>query len=36
MKTLLLPILILISFLSFSQNFHSDDITDAEAKAATG
>jgi|TARA_R110000823_G_scaffold159218_5_gene290406 aminopeptidase N len=36
MKTLLLPILILISFLSFSQNFHSDDITEAEAKAATG
>jgi len=36
MKTLLLPILILISFLSFSQNFHSDDITEAEAKAGTG
>ncbi|CAM3350034.1 M1 family aminopeptidase [Aequorivita lipolytica] len=36
MKTLVLPFLILISFLSFSQNFQSEDISEAEAKAATG
>ncbi|PHR13687.1 MAG: peptidase M1 [Aequorivita sp.] len=35
MKTLLLPFLILISSLSFSQNFQ-EDISEAEAKAATG
>lgn len=35
MKTLILPLLILISFFSFSQNFQ-EDISEAEAKAATG
>ncbi|MCG2420270.1 T9SS type A sorting domain-containing protein [Aequorivita sp. F47161] len=36
MKALLLPALFLISLLSFSQNFQSEDISEAEAKAATG
>ena len=36
MKALILPFLFLISFVSFSQNFQSEDISEAEAKAATG
>ncbi|WP_026451238.1 M1 family aminopeptidase [Aequorivita capsosiphonis] len=36
MKKLVLPILILISFISFSQNFRTNDISEAEAKAASG
>lgn len=36
MKTLVLPFLFLISCISFSQNFRSEDISEAEAKAATG
>ena len=36
MKTLILPFLLLISSFSFSQNFQSDDISEAEAKAAAG
>ncbi|MCB0464960.1 MAG: M1 family metallopeptidase, partial [Aequorivita sp.] len=36
MKALLLPFLFLISFASLSQNFRTDDISEAEAKAATG
>ncbi len=36
MKALVLPFLFLISFFSFSQNFRTDDISEAEAKVATG
>ncbi|MEM0517619.1 M1 family aminopeptidase [Aequorivita flava] len=36
MKTLLLPALLLISLVSFSQNFQNEYISEAEAKAATG
>lgn len=36
MKKLLLPFLLLTSFLSISQNFRTNDISEAEAKAATG
>jgi aminopeptidase N len=36
MKTLVLPFFFLITFFSFSQNFRTDDISEAEAKAATG
>jgi aminopeptidase N len=36
MKTIILPLLFLVSFFSFSQNFQSEDISEAEAKAATG
>ncbi len=36
MKALVLPFLFLISFFSFSQNFRTDDISEAEAKAAMG
>ncbi|MCB0454048.1 MAG: T9SS type A sorting domain-containing protein [Aequorivita sp.] len=36
MKALVLPCLLLISLFSFSQSFRTDDISEAEAKAATG
>src|SRR5690606_29519615 len=36
MKALVLPCLFLISLFSFSQSFRTDDISEAEAKAATG
>lgn len=36
MKTLLLPALFLVSLFSFSQDFQLDNISEAEAKAATG
>ena len=36
MKKLVLPFLFFISFLSFSQNFRTNDISEAEAKAASG
>lgn len=36
MKKLVLPFLLLVSLLSFSQNFRTDDISEAEAKAASG
>lgn len=36
MKTVLLPLVLLISFFSSSQNFELDNISEAEAKAATG
>src|SRR5690606_40910537 len=36
MKTLVLPFLFLTSLFSFSQNFQSENISEAEAKAATG
>ncbi|SRX52712.1 M1 family aminopeptidase [Aequorivita sp. CIP111184] len=36
MKKLVLPFLFLISFFSFSQNFQEQNISEAEAKAATG
>ncbi|AFL80768.1 aminopeptidase N [Aequorivita sublithincola DSM 14238] len=36
MKAFVLPFFLLVSFFSFSQNFSTDDISEAEAKAATG
>lgn len=36
MKTLVLPFLFLTSLFAFSQNFQSENISEAEAKAATG
>lgn len=36
MKTLVLPFLFLTSLFTFSQNFQSENISEAEAKAATG
>jgi aminopeptidase N len=36
MKALLLPLFLLLTFTSFSQNFDLDNISEAEAKAATG
>lgn len=36
MKKIVLPFLLLISFLSVSQNFRTNDISEAEAKAASG
>lgn len=36
MKAFVLPFFLLVSFFSFSQNFRTDDISEAEAKAATG
>ncbi len=36
MKKLVLPYLFLITFFSYSQNFRTDDISEAEAKAASG